>query len=202
MDELYPAALRRAARLCGATVLWNLTVGAAAVATAVATHSLSLIGFGVNAVVDSSVSALLVWRFRAEACGRSRQAERVERLALRVAGAAFTIIAAYLFVQGSRSLFSGKHAEPSLFGIAEALAALAVLPYLAVSKYRLARQLRSAALRADSLLSASGVGLAAVALVSLVLQRAFGWWWADSAGALLIALALARQGWKSLHGRS
>jgi len=148
------------------------------------------------------VSALLVWRFRAEASGRSSQAERVERLALRVAGAAFTIVAAYLFVQGSRSLFSGKHAERSLFGIAEALAALAVLPYLAVAKYHLSQRLQSPALRADSLLSASGIGLAAVALVSLALQRAFGWWWADSLGALLIAAVLAWQGWKSLRGQS
>jgi hypothetical protein len=67
-------------------VPWNLAVGGAAVATAVLTHSLSLIGFGVNAVVDSSVSCLLVWRFTAEAAGRAGRAERVERAALRVAG--------------------------------------------------------------------------------------------------------------------
>jgi len=44
MADPQPAALRRAARLCGATVLWNLIVGGSAVATAVVTHSLSLIG--------------------------------------------------------------------------------------------------------------------------------------------------------------
>ena len=40
-------------------MVWNVTAGGAAVVTAIATGSLSLIGFGVNAVVDSSVSALL-----------------------------------------------------------------------------------------------------------------------------------------------
>ena len=40
--------LRLAARLCGATVAWNLTVGGAAVATALVSGSLSLIGFGIN----------------------------------------------------------------------------------------------------------------------------------------------------------
>ena len=42
--------LLRAARLCGAIVAWNMAAGGAAVATAIATGSLSLIGFGVNAV--------------------------------------------------------------------------------------------------------------------------------------------------------
>ena len=69
MTDRHEVALRRAARLAGATVLWNLSVGGASVATAVATGSLSLIGFGINAVVDSSVSSLLVWRFRTAAAG-------------------------------------------------------------------------------------------------------------------------------------
>lgn len=202
MPDPEPAALRRAARLCGATVVWNLAVGGAAVATAAVTHSLSLIGFGVNAVVDSSVSSLLVWRFGAEAAGRPRRADRMERLALRLAGAAFSVIALYLLVQGARSLFEDRHAGTSLFGVAEAAAALAVLPLLAVSKYRLSRQLQSRALRADSLLSASGIALAAVALASLLLQRSLGWWWADSTGALLIAAVLAREGLRSLNAQS
>jgi divalent metal cation (Fe/Co/Zn/Cd) transporter len=200
--DLQSAALRRAARLCGATVLWNLTVGGAAVATAVVTRSLSLIGFGVNAVVDSSVSCLLVWRFTAEAAGHPDRADRVERAALRVAGAAFSAIALYLFMQGVRSLVLSRHADTSLFGIAEALAALAVLPFLAVLKYRLSRQLQSPALRADSLLTASGVALAAFALTSIVLQRALGWWWADPVSALLIAAVLASEGLRSLRGQS
>jgi len=198
---LQSAALQRAARLCGATVLWNLTVGGAAVATAVVTGSLSLIGFGVNAVVDSSVSCLLVWRFTAEAAGHSNRADRVERAALRLAGVAFSVIALYLLVQGGRSLLQSRHAESSLFGIAEAVAALAVLPVLALAKFRLSRALRSPALRADSFLTASGVALAAFALASLVLQRALGWWWADPVSALLIAVVLAAEGFRSLRGQ-
>jgi hypothetical protein len=43
-------ALRRAMLLCASTVAWNTIVGGAAVATAIATGSLALIGFGLNAV--------------------------------------------------------------------------------------------------------------------------------------------------------
>ena len=190
----------RAARLCGATVLWNLVIGSAAVATAAITGSLSLIGFGVNAVVDSSVSSLLVWRFGVAHV--SGHAERLEHVALRLAGVAFTVIALYLFVQGTRSLVTSKHADTSLFGIVEAVAALAVLPYLAVAKYRLSQQLRSRTLRADSLLTASGIALAAVALIGLLLQRTTGSQSADPIAALIIAAVLSWQGFRALRESS
>jgi divalent metal cation (Fe/Co/Zn/Cd) transporter len=162
--------------------------------TAVATGSLSLIGFGVNAVVDSSVSALLVWRFRSEAAGRTAGIVRVERLALRVAAGAFSIIALYVLVRAVIA-FAGSHrTSSSLFGVAEAAASLVVLPYLAVGKYRLSQTLRSRALRADSLLTVSGIALATIALAGLVAQRAFGWWWADPVAGLTIAIFLAWQG--------
>lgn len=171
-----------------------MLVGGAAVATAVATGSLALIGFGVNAVVDSSVSALLVWRFRAEVAGRTAGVLRTERIALRVAAAAFSIIALYVLVRAVLALAAGHRSSSSLFGVAEAATSLVVLPYLAVGKYRLSQTLGSRALRADSLLTVSGIALAAIALVGLVAQRAFGWWWADPIAGIAIALFLGWQG--------
>jgi divalent metal cation (Fe/Co/Zn/Cd) transporter len=179
-----------------------MLVGGAAVTTAIATRSLSLIGFGINAVVDSSASAVLVWRFRAEAAGHAERAQRAERLALRIAGGAFLVIALYLLVEALRSLLAGRHSEESLFGIVEAGASLAVLPVLAAAKYSLSSRLGSRALRADSLLSWSGVALAAVALTALILQRVLGWWWADPIGGLAIATVLAWLGSRAVRGRS
>jgi divalent metal cation (Fe/Co/Zn/Cd) transporter len=193
------APARRAARLCAATVAWNLAVGGAAVATAAITGSLALIGFGVNAVVDSSVSALLVRRFGLQASGRPERVARLEHRALRMASAAFTIIAVYLLVQGIRSLTEGHRSATSVFGVVEAVLALAVLPYLAVAKYRLSGRLGSRALRADSLLTASGIALAAIALTGLLVQRTTGWRGADPVAALVIAAVLAWQGLRSFR---
>ena len=173
---------------------WNLLIGGAAVVTAAATGSLSLIGFGVNAIVDSSVSALLVWRFRSEAAGRTTRILRVERLALRVAAAAFWIIGLYVLVRAVLALAGSHRNSSSLFGVAEAAASLVVLPYLAIGKYRLSQTLGSRALRADSLLTVSGIVLAAIALAGLLAQHAFGWWWADPVAGLGIGIFLARQG--------
>jgi divalent metal cation (Fe/Co/Zn/Cd) transporter len=191
-----PSARERAALLCASTVAWNMIIGGAAVLTAVVTGSLSLIGFGANAVVDSSVSSLLVWRFLAKDEGR---VQHVERLALRVAAVAFLLVATYLTVRASLALAEGHRATFSVFGIIEAAASLVVLPYLAVSKYRLSVRLRSRALRADSLLTVSGIALAAVTLVGLVLQHALGWGWADPVAALVIAVFLALEGFRTLR---
>ncbi len=176
------ADIRRAGRLSALTVGWNVLVGGGAVATALATGSLALIGFGINAVVDSSVSVLLVWRFHAEGRGHIERAERAEARAERLAGFAFLLIAAYLTIQSVRTLAGSGHAHTTAFG------------------YTLALRIGSRALRADSMLTASGVALAAVALAALVAQRAFGWTWADAGGALVIAAILVWQGALTLRG--
>lgn len=193
------AALDRAIRLSRLTVAWNSVIGVAAVVTAITTSSLTLIGFGINAVVDSSVSVLLIRRFVHEREERHEHAERGERLALRAAAIAFLMIALYLTVQSLRALANGSHAERSVFGVAEALVSLLVLPLLATAKFRVARQLRSRALRADSLLTWFGTGLAAVTCVALILVRLRDWWWSDPVGALLIAAALTIEGVRSLR---
>ena len=194
-----PSDARKAMGLSAFTVVWNTIIGAAAVGTAVSTGSLSLIGFGINAVVDSSVSVLLVWRFHAEDRGHAERAERAEARAERLAGVAFLMIAFYLTVQSIRTLATSGNSESTTFGIVEAAAALLVLPFLARAKYTLAVRIGSRALRADSFLTAAGVALAAVALISLVLHRAFGWSWVDPAGALIIAAILVWQGVTTLR---
>ena len=192
------SSLRRAVVLSQLSVAWNTAIGLAAVATALIIGSLSLIGFGINAVVDSSVSVLLIHRFRAEERGHAERAVRAEERAERVAGGAFVLIAAYLIVQSIRTLAGGSGHGGSLFGIVEALASLLVLPLLGRAKFRVARDLGSGALRADSMLTMFGAALAAVSCVALVLARAAGWWWSDAAGALVIAALLLGEATRTL----
>jgi divalent metal cation (Fe/Co/Zn/Cd) transporter len=105
-------------------------------------------------------------------------------------------------VQSIRTLATSGNSHSTTFGIVEAAAALLVLPFLARAKYTLALRIGSRALRADSLLTASGVALSAVALGALILHRAFGWWWVDPSSALAIAAILAWQGSLTLRQRA
>lgn len=77
-----------------------------------------------------------------------------------------------------------------------------VLPVLASAKYSLSRRLQSRALRADSLLTWSGVALSSLALTALLAERLLGWWWADPIGALAISALLAWQGSRAIRDQS
>lgn len=189
-------------RLCAGTVGWNTVVGCAAVATAISTGGLALIGFGMDALIDSAASVVLVWRLRTEAHGADpRRTDHVERVALRVAGTALILVGAYLTIRAALALGRRSHAGTALFGVVVALASLVVLPPLAIGKLRIAARLPSRALRADGVLTTAGAALALVTLIGLLLDREAGMWWADPLAAIGIAAALVWQGASALDWR-
>lgn len=191
-----------AIRVSVMSVAWALGVGSGATISGIAAGSAALVGFGLNSVIDGSASAVLVWRFRVERTNPDR-AERVENVAGRLIAVSLLIVAAYLTVRAFQSL--GAQMGPGEAGIGLYLAggSLFVLPVLAVRKLRLASQLKSRALRGDGVLSAAGGLLALIALLALVVNRAFGWWWSDAVGSLVIAGVVAGEGLRSLlHLRS
>ncbi len=183
-------------RLSALSIAWNGVAGSIAVYAALGTGSLSLLGFGADAVIDSVASVALIWRFHVE----TRQPERaaqVEHVAERVVGAALVALAVYLVVASLRSLAMGSHPEGSLVSAALLVASAISLPPLALAKYRVARGLGSGALRADSLLTAVAALLAVISLASLAASKAFGFWWADAVAALIVAVIVLREGWSS-----
>ena len=189
--------VRRALWLSAFSVAWTGTAGTIAVYSALSSGSLSLLGFGVDAVIDAAASVTLIWRFLVEA-RQPERAERVERIAERVVGWVLIVLAIYLVAGSIRSLVAQSHPEGSFASLALLVASLLVLPALARAKYVVARNLGSRALRLDSLLTAVAALLALVSLAGLALSGALGLWWADAAAALFVALVVLREGWGSL----
>ncbi len=182
-----------ALRLSYFTIAWNGVVGAAALAVALATGSLVMAGFALNALLDSSASVVLVWRFtheRRDPIG----AERTERHAQAAIGTAMLAIAGYVGVQAIRALVDGSHAETTVFGVALATVSLVVLPVLGWRKLAVAARLESPAMRGDAVLTIAAAALATITLFALVATSVLGWWWADPLAALVIAAALAIEG--------
>jgi divalent metal cation (Fe/Co/Zn/Cd) transporter len=188
--------LRRALWLSGLSVAWNGLAGSIAVYAALATGSLSLLGFGADAVIDSAASVALIWRFHVETREPERAAH-VEHIAERVVGAALVALAVYLVIGSLRALAAQSHPEGSFVSVALLAASVIALPPLALAKNRVARQLGSGALRADSILTAVAALLALISLASLAASEALGLWWADATAALLVALIVLREGWAS-----
>ena len=191
--------LRRAVWLSALSIVWSGTAGSIAIGAAVVSGSLSLLGFGADAVIDSLASIVLVWRFAVESRQPDR-ADRVERLAERVVGLALIALALYLGVGAIRALLTQTHPEASTAGLALLVASVVVLPPLALGKYRAASRLGSRALRADSILTAVAAVLAIISLASLAGSEAFGFWWADAVAALIVGVIVLREGGSALRG--
>jgi divalent metal cation (Fe/Co/Zn/Cd) transporter len=191
------SALRSAVGVSVVSVLWSGALGGIAVAGAVDSRSLSMLGFGVDAVVDASASLALIWRFLAEARQPAR-AERVERTAEAVVGLALVALSVYLAFASIRSLIEARSAMASQLAVTVLAASLVLLPPIAVFKYRVARRLGSGALRADSVLTGVAAVLAGISLVGLSAASSLGWWWADALGALIVAAIVLREGAQSL----
>jgi divalent metal cation (Fe/Co/Zn/Cd) transporter len=106
--------LQHALRLSAFSIVWSGVAGSIAVYAALVSGSLSLLGFGADAVIDSVASIVLVWRFSVE----TRQPHRAER-----ADSILTAVAAILAAISLASL-----AASQAFGLwwADAIAALIV----------------------------------------------------------------------------
>jgi ferrous-iron efflux pump FieF len=187
------ADLRRAIVLSVVSVAWNGVAGGSAVGLALSTGSLSLLGFGFDAAVDSIASIALIWRFLAER-DQPHRADRVEHVAAAVVGAVLAILGVYVGFQSVQAIVGGSKHETSLPAIVLLIASAIVLPPLAIAKRRVADRLASSALRGDSVLTLVAGLLAVVGLVSALLTATLGLRWADAAGGLVVAVVLVREG--------
>jgi divalent metal cation (Fe/Co/Zn/Cd) transporter len=185
---------RRALGLAYATAGYNLVEGVVAAAAGAAASSTALLGFGLDSFIEVSSALVVIWQFR------SRIPEARERLALRLIAVSFFALAAWISVDAVRSLLGAAEAEPSPVGIAVAAVSVVVMPLLVWAKRGVGRQLGSATVVADSTQTLLCAYLSAVLLVGLVLNATLGWWWADPAAALLIAVVAVREGVEAWRG--
>jgi divalent metal cation (Fe/Co/Zn/Cd) transporter len=176
---------------------WNIIEAVVAVTAGLFAGSIALIGFGADSVVESLSSLVLLWRLRSHEIDEPR-----ERLALRLVGVCFLILALYVAVDAAHSLIQHELPESSLVGIALAVASLILMPLLARAKRRVAARLHSAALVADSRQTDLCAWLSAILLVGLILNAALGWWWADPVAALVMVPIILREGIQALRGES
>jgi divalent metal cation (Fe/Co/Zn/Cd) transporter len=187
---------RRSLWLAYATAAYNLVEGLVAVLAGAASSSAALVGFGLDSFVEVSSALVVIWQFR------SQVPEQRERAALRLIAMCFFALAAYVSVEALRDLFGSGDAQPSPVGIGLAAASLVGMPLLVWAKRRTGRELGSATVVADSKQTLLCTYLSAVLLVGLVLNAAFGWSWADSLVALVVAGVAVREGVEAWRGEA
>ncbi len=190
----------RGRRLEYLTLAWNGFEAAVALASGIAAGSVALVGFGLDSLIETASAAVLLWRLRRDSDPERR--ERAERVAHRLVGVGFLLLATYVAVESVRTILLRTLPESSVPGILIAAAAVVVMPMLARAKRRVASALASGALRSDSRQADFCAYLSAILLAGLLLHASLGWWWADPAAALVMVPIIVREGIQGIRGRT
>lgn len=183
-----------------ATICWMLVEASVALIVGFLTHSVSLQGFGIDSIIELVSGGVLFWRLLVEQRGGSSEVvERAERRAAWVTAIALFALALYIIVDSVLSLLTRSHAQASWWGLGLAIAAALIMPLLWRGKLHIARQIGSAALKADAMCSITCAYMSITLLVGLLLNAFFGWWWADPLAALVLVYFIVREGREALH---
>ena len=194
------ALVRRSYRLNVLTLAYNSIEGVVALVAGALAGSIALTGFGLDSLIELAASVTALWRLRADVRPDAR--EHSERVSLRVIGALFLALAAYVGIDAARAVLRRDAPSESVLGIIVAALSVIVMPVLARAKRTVALQLGSGALAAGSQQTSLCAYLSAILLGGLVLNATLGWWWADPVAGLAMVPIIAWEGIEGLRGRS
>lgn len=181
-------------------IAWMVIEATVALSVGFATLSVSLQGFGLDSIVELVAGGILLWRLLVEQRGGSTaRIETAEHRAAWVMAISLFALAIYIVGDSAFALVSRTQPEASWWGVSLAIAAAIIMPLLWRGKLRVARHIGSAALKADAACSVTCAYMSAVLLVGLLLNRFFGWWWADPLAALALVFFLVREGREAFH---
>lgn len=180
------------------TIGYNGLEGAIAIAAGLIAGSVALVGFGFDSAIEVISGATLLWRLHADVNEATR--EQVEQRALKIVGASFLLLAAYVTFDATKSLLRRELPDESMVGIVLAAVSLVIMPLLVRAKRRVASAIGSRAMAADATQTALCTYLSAILLVGLLLNALLGWWWADPVAALVMVPIIVREGLEGIRG--
>lgn len=185
---------RRVRWIVAATIGYNVVEAIVAITAGAVASSGALIAFGLDSTIEVLSAAAVAWQFT------RREPERWERPTLRVIASAFSSLAAYVIATSLLTLIGRVEADHSPLGILITALSVVVMPFLSFAERRAGRELGSATAVADSKQTLICSYLSAAVLGGLLLNSAFGWWWADAVAGLVIAGFAIREGTEAWRG--
>jgi divalent metal cation (Fe/Co/Zn/Cd) transporter len=173
---------------------------AIAIGAGLAAHSLLLLAFGIDSVIELASASVLLWRLFVELRHGQAFSEMAERRASRMAGGLLFALALYVVVAAAVGFAQQRGAEFSAPGIILTVAAIPIMYFLARRKLSVAELLGSRALRADAMESVTCGWLSFVVVLGLGAQPVLGAWWIDPLASLVIVYFLIKEGREAWEG--
>jgi divalent metal cation (Fe/Co/Zn/Cd) transporter len=173
---------------------------AVAITAGLLVGSVALVGFGVDSGIEVISAVGLTWRLlKAGPDADAAEESAAERRALFIVALTFFLLAIYIALESITALTGHEEPERTRVGLLLSVISLIVMPALAYWKQRTGGQLGSRALQADAIETWVCSYLSLALLAGVGLHAAFGWWWADAVGALLMLPVILWQGFETLE---
>jgi divalent metal cation (Fe/Co/Zn/Cd) transporter len=189
--------VREAFRLEYITLAWMLVEAAVAIGAGVTAHSITLLAFGIDSLIELASAGVLIWRLTVELRHGQSFAESAERAASRIGGALLSALSAYVVVAAGWALWTREGQAFSWPGLLVSFAAMPIMWDLSRRKLRIADALGSRALRADAVESITCGWLSFAVVIGLMAQLVLSAWWIDSVTSLVIVWLLVKEGRKA-----
>lgn len=195
-DHLYKKALR----LEYFTIGYNIFEAIISIIVGKIANSISLVGFGLDSIVESLSGIVLIWRLKKHDQVSEEVEERIERMASMFVGITFFILGFFILFESIKKIILKEIPEISIIGIVIAVFSLIVMPILGSLKYRIGKTLNLPSLIADSKETFICSVLSATLLIGLVSMALFNFWLADPIVGLVIVVFLFKEGWELVFG--
>jgi divalent metal cation (Fe/Co/Zn/Cd) transporter len=187
-------------RLVAATLAYNVLEAVIALWAGAEAASIALLGFGLDSLIECAAAGVLLWRLSLETRGvDAHELERAEQRVHRFVGGTFLALAGYVTLQSFSTLWRQDAPQESWMGIALAAASLVIMPLISWGKLRAAREIASAALRAEAKETLACSYLSFALLLGLAANATLGWWWADPVAAFAMVPWLVREGLEGIR---
>ncbi len=182
------------------SAVWMVIEAIAAVLAGVLAHSVALVAFGADSVIELVAGGALLFRLYVEANqGGTERVGRAERNASWIVGIALLALAAYIVISAALALFTKSRPEANALGIGIAVASSILMPIIAETKKRVGRRIGSKALISDGACSMVCAYMSWILLAGVVATALLGWWWADSVAALGFVWFVTREGLEAVN---
>ena len=190
---------RRGLRLAQFTVAYNVVEGIIAITAGVMAGLVSVIGFGIDSGIESIAAFLVALRLSAR-LRHGEADEEKERLVLRAVAVTFFILAAYVTIEGIRSLVDSARPDASPIALVLLTTSVVVMPLLAAAKRRVGLALRDNLILADAAETRICVLLSISTLAGIGLFQLTGAAWLDPVAGFVIAAFAIHEGREAWEG--
>ncbi len=198
--SMHAVSVKKGISIESVSILWMIIETSVAIGAGLVAHSLALVAFGADGIIELIAGAVLLWRLTIEANGASLdRVKQAEKVSSWVVGIALLLLAVYIVVASADKLWTHQGAESNYLGIGLAIVSGIVMPFLSWAKKRIGAEIGSKALRADGSCSIVCAYMAWTVLAGVILIALFGWWWVDSIAALALVYFVVKEGWEAIQ---